>query len=81
MIERLLGIVSKEGMIAPEKLALDSSLDTLNIQSVDIVVILLAIEEEFGVYIPVSSSMSEMKTVGDFVQELAKHISAKPATP
>jgi acyl carrier protein len=79
MIERLLAIISKEGMVAPEKLSLDATLNTLGVASVDVVVILLAIEEEFGVYIPVNNELSEIKTVGDLVHELAKHIAANSA--
>lgn len=81
MIERLLTIISKEGMVPREKLSLDSTLETLGVASVDVVVILLGIEEEFGVYIPVNSDLSDIKTIGDFVQELAKHIAANPAKP
>lgn len=81
MVERLLAIISKEGMVAPEKLSLDATLDTLGVASVDVVVILLAIEEEFGVYIPVNNELSEIKTVGDLVQELAKHITANSVKP
>lgn len=81
MIERLLAIISKEGMIPPEKLLLDAPLDTLGVASVDVVVILLAIEEEFGVYIPVNNELSEIKTVGDLVHELAKKIAENSAKP
>jgi acyl carrier protein len=55
---------------------LDAPLDTLNIVSSDVIVILMAIEEEFGCYIPVDSDLSEVKTVGELVRTLAKHISA-----
>jgi acyl carrier protein len=76
LVNRLLGIISKEGLVPAEKLSFDASLDTLGVQSADVVVILLAIEEEFKVYIPVDSELSEMKTVGDLVRALAKHIAA-----
>jgi acyl carrier protein len=77
--ERLLTVISKEGMVDRDKLSMDASLDTLGVISADVVVILLAIEEEFGVYIPVDSELSETKTVGDLVAVLASHIKAAQA--
>lgn len=53
MLDKLLDIVAKEGMVDREKLSLDSSLDSLGVKSVDVVVVLMAVEEQFGVYIPV----------------------------
>lgn len=79
LVGRLLAIIGKEGIIPPDKLQLDAGLDTLGVQSADVIVILLAIEEEFGVYIPVDSDLAEAKTIGDMVSALARHISA--ATP
>ncbi len=80
IIEKLLAIISKEGMVDRDKLAMDASLDTLGVVSADVVVILLAIEEEFGVYIPVDSELSDVKTVGGLVTALATHIAAKQTT-
>jgi acyl carrier protein len=79
VVEKLLAIISKEGMVPREKLARNAELGTLGVESADVIVILLAIEEQFGVYIPVDSQISEMQTVGDLVDALAKHIAAKPA--
>src|SRR5260370_17404700 len=80
IIEKLLAIISKEGMVDRDKLAMDASLDTLGVVSADVVVILLAIEEEFGVYIPVDSELSDVKTVGGLVTPLATHLTAKQTT-
>ncbi|WP_417767473.1 phosphopantetheine-binding protein [Stappia sp.] len=70
-LERLLDLVAKEGMVEREKLAADATFDDLGIQSADMVVILMAIEEEFGVYIPVDGDLAEARTVGDFLKVLA----------
>lgn len=80
-INRLLAIISKEGLVPAEKLSFDAALDTLGVQSADVVAILLAIEDEYGVYIPVDSELSETKTVGDLVHALARHIAANSQSP
>jgi acyl carrier protein len=74
VVERLLTIVARDGMVAREKLSLDAPLDSLGIDSAEVILILMSIEEEFGVYIPVDTEMSEIKTVGDLVNALAAHI-------
>ncbi|WP_306028525.1 acyl carrier protein [Stappia sp. MMSF_3263] len=70
-LERLLDLVAKEGMVEREMLTADATFDDLGIQSADMVVILMAIEEEFGVYIPVDGDLAEARTVGDFLKVLA----------
>ena len=70
-IERLLDLVAKEGMVGREALVPEASFEDLGIQSADMVVILMAIEEEFGVYIPVDGDLAEASTVGDFLKVLA----------
>ena len=72
--ERLLTIVSREGLIDRSKLSSDAILESLGIASADVIVILMAVEEEFGAYIPVDGSLSDARTVGDFVAALRPHL-------
>jgi len=72
--ERLLTIVSREGLIDRSKLSNDATLESLGIASADVIVILMAVEEEFGAYIPVDGSLSDARTVGDFVAALRPHL-------
>ena len=72
--ERLLAIVAKEGLVDRDKISLDAPLDGLGIKSADVVVILMAIEEEFGAYIPVDGALSEAKPVKDLLEALAPHL-------
>jgi len=72
--DRLLTIVSREGLIERSKLSRDATLDSLGIASADVIVILMAVEEEFGAYVPVDGSLSDAKTVGEFVTALRPHL-------
>jgi len=72
--DRLLAIVSREGLIDRAKLSTDATLESLGIASADVIVILMAVEEEFGAYIPVDGSLSDARTVGDFVAALRPHL-------
>jgi acyl carrier protein len=72
--EQVLAIISKEGLVGRETLTPQATLDSLGIASADMMVILLAIEEQFDIYIPVDSDLSEIKTVGQLTTELVKRI-------
>ena len=72
--ERLLAIVSREGLIDRSKLSSDATLESLGIASADVIVILMAVEEEFGASSPVDGTLSDARTVGDFVAALRPHL-------
>lgn len=74
VIERIMTIVSREGMIDRDQLSMERSLESLEVESADMMMILMAIEEEFGVYIPVDESLSEADTVGELVHAISAHI-------
>jgi acyl carrier protein len=76
---RLLDVIAKEGMVDRDKLSLDATLDGLGLKSADVVVVLMAVEEQFGVYIPLDDTLSEAKNLRDFISALALHLQkAKP---
>jgi acyl carrier protein len=77
--DRLLAIVSREGLVDRAKLSHDATLDSLGIASADVIVILMAIEEEFGIYIPVDSSLSDSRTVSDFLAAVRPHLEKQPS--
>ncbi|MBC7284235.1 phosphopantetheine-binding protein [Hoeflea sp.] len=64
---QLLDIVAQEGMIDRSRLTTDAVLLDLDIQSADYVMILMAIEEKWGVYLPVDEDLTEATTVGDLI--------------
>ena len=74
LLAQLMEIVSKEAMIEPDKLKPDTLLEELDIQSADYVMILMAVEEKFGVYVSVDSDLSEARTVGELAQFVARKI-------
>lgn len=73
---RLLAIVAEEGMVGDRAIDEDQRLDDLGIASADFVMILMAIEEKFGVYVPVDEKLTEAKTVGELLDVVAGHVEA-----
>lgn len=76
LARQLIDIVAAEAMIDPAKLAPETPLDELDIQSADYVMILMAVEEKFGTYISVDTAFTDAKTVGDLIAIVASKIEA-----
>jgi acyl carrier protein len=72
--ERLLDIVAEEGMVDRAKLVDNAELDALGIKSADLVLVLMAIEGDFGVYLSVDGELSEARTVGAMLQAVTRQI-------
>ena len=74
LAQQIIGIIATEGQIDPAKLTPEATFESLEVQSVDIVMILMALEEKFGVYIPVDGQLSEAKDLQGFVDSLTDRI-------
>lgn len=72
--ERVLAVVSREANKDPKDLVPEATLDALNVDSVDVVMILNGIEEEFDVYLPVEQGFAEVKCLRDFVALVTRQI-------
>ncbi|MFO1088734.1 MAG: phosphopantetheine-binding protein [Hyphomicrobiales bacterium] len=77
--ERIIAVIAREGMIPREKINRDSTLEDLEIQSIDMVMILQGIEEEFGIYVPMDEKMMELKNVGQVIDTISGLVQAKNA--
>lgn len=75
--ERIMAVVVREGMIEREKLVPEATLDDLGVDSVEVVMILNGLEEEFGIYVPIDETMSEVRTVGDLLGAIKTLIEKK----
>ncbi len=77
--KRLIAIVVKEGMIDEAKITPDATLKSLELDSIAIVSILMAVEEQFDVYVPMDGSLSADATLQSLVDNLANQIREKQA--
>lgn len=78
---KIMDIIAREGAVDRARVAPDATLETLEIKSMDIVMILNGIEEEFDLYIPVDESLAHLETVQDIVVEVSRRIVEAKAKP
>jgi acyl carrier protein len=74
MVSEIVDVIAAEGMIPREKLQDDATIESLGLKSIDIVMILTAIEEKFDVYIPMDGSFQEATDLKGLVDAIGAHI-------
>ena len=62
LVNQIIDVIVKEGMIDREKVTLDATIESLDLKSIDIVMILTAIEDKFDVYIPMDGPSTRRRT-------------------
>jgi acyl carrier protein len=71
---QIIEVIVSEGMVDREKATLDATIESLDLKSIDIVMILTAIEDKFDVYIPMDGPFHEAKSIGDLIDAIAAYI-------
>jgi acyl carrier protein len=80
MTQRVLKAIATSKRIPLEQVTIDSDFEQLNIDSMDAVEILFALENEFDINIP-DEEVREVRNVRQMVEGVAKLVAAKAAAP
>lgn len=65
-------VIAREGMVDEAKLTREASLEDLEIESIDMVMILQGLEEEFGIYVTMDEEIMVLKNVGDVIDTITR---------
>jgi acyl carrier protein len=68
MLEKILKIVIDEGKVDPEAVWAEATLESLGLISIDVISILMGIEEEFDVYLPMSEELSTARNLAELIE-------------
>lgn len=74
--EQVVDLIVSEGMVDREKVTPDATFETLGMKSIDIVMVLTAVEEKFDVYIPMDGAIAEAKDLKSFIDGVIQRISS-----
>ena len=80
LTQRVLKAIATSKRIPLEQVTIDSDFQQLNIDSMDAVEILFALENEFDINIP-DDDVREVRNVRQMVEGVAKLVAAKSAAP
>jgi acyl carrier protein len=75
LVDQIVDVIVSEGMIDRDKIKMDATIESLGLKSIDIVMILTALEEKFDVYIPMDGPFHEAKDVKSLIGAMAAYIS------
>lgn len=78
--DKIFDIVAKEARLDRASLTLDTKLEDLKIESLDMVQILFGIEDSFDVYVPQDDQSFKLATLRDVVDGVMKLLAAKQPT-
>ncbi len=74
LVSKIVDTIVTEGMIDREKVTMDATIESLDLKSIDIVMILTAIEDKFDVYIPMDGPFHDAKDVRSLIDAIANYI-------
>jgi acyl carrier protein len=74
LVAQVIDVIVTEGMVDRDKVTMDATIESLDLKSIDIVMILTALEEKFDVYIPMDGPFHEAQNVKDLIDAVAAYI-------
>jgi acyl carrier protein len=74
LVNKIIDVIVAEGMVEREKVTMDATIESLDLKSIDIVMILTAIEDKFDVYIPMDGPFHDAKDVKGLIDAIANYI-------
>jgi acyl carrier protein len=75
--EQIREVIARESRIDIEKLKPEARLEDLEIESIDMVEILMGIEEKFDIYVPMNNQVMNNKCVDDVIREVMRLVKEK----
>ena len=74
LVSKIIDTIVTEGMIDRARVTMDATIESLDLKSIDIVMILTAIEDKFDVYIPMDGPFHDAKDVRSLIDAIASYI-------
>ena len=75
IFDKLKALIAEQLSVDPADITLEATfVDDLGVDSLDLVELSMTLEDEFGIEEMSEEDMANIKTVGDLVEYLAKHL-------
>lgn len=75
--DELVEIIVKEGMIDRALVTPDATFESMGLKSIDMVMILTAVEEKYETYIPMDESVADAKDLKSFIEGVIARLKAE----
>jgi acyl carrier protein len=74
LLARIIDVVAEEGMVDREAIVPTATIESLGLDSIEVVMILNGVEEKFDVYIPMDGEITEVRNLAELVAIMAKQV-------
>lgn len=71
LIDRIIDIITEEGVVERDKITPEATLETIGLESMDVVMILMGIEEKMDTYLPMDAQLASARNLSEFVAAIA----------
>lgn len=78
MLETILDAIVAEGKVDRSLVVPGATLESLDLQSIDVVSILMELEERLGVYIPMSAGLAAVRDLNEMIVVIANEMQQDP---
>jgi len=66
-LQQIIDIIAEDGAIDRDLITPDATLETMGLESMDVVMILMGVEEKLNIYLPMNNDLSSARNMRDFV--------------
>lgn len=70
----IVDIIVRETKLDRSRVTPDATFESLDLQSIDLVEVMMALEEKFGIYFPMDFNLFEARNVEQFVKVITSRI-------
>jgi acyl carrier protein len=74
MLETILDVIATEGKVDRALIVPGATLESLGLQSIDVVSILMELEERLEVYIPMSADLSAVRDLNEMISVIVREM-------
>jgi len=75
-LERIIDIIAEDGAIDRALVTPDATLESLGLESMDVVMILMGVEEKLNIYLPVDNDLASARNMSEFVAAIDRALVA-----
>lgn len=78
MLDTILEVIATEGHVDPELIVPGATLESIGLESIDVVSILMELEDRLDVYIPMSADLSAVRDLNEMIVVVAREMQQDP---
>jgi acyl carrier protein len=74
MLDKIIAIIVEEGKVDAAAVTPEATLETLGLISIDVISILMGIEEEFDVYLPMTEDLASARNLAELIDVMVSQM-------